>query len=151
MILRWPFSWASKQAVIPPQPLPVPSTQEVLARALARSGQRGHRVARWRIARRWCYYHAWRHGLPVVLAVLAPSSQLWPPGSKPIAAQQEPPTLPEPAAPAPVSTEAALTLRPATWSSANTALVPVDSTAPAPEAVLEPTLKTDTSLHSQEP
>ncbi len=75
-----PFGGAVQPTEAKPLPLPtaVPSTQAVLARALARSHQRSTRVARWRTARRWGVYHAWRHMLPVAMAVFVPASSWWP-------------------------------------------------------------------------
>ena len=148
MIARWPFAGAGKWVAVARQPSPVPSTQDVLAHALARSAQRGQRVARWRTARRWCYYHAWRHGLPVVLAVLAPSSQhLWQqPGA--VVAQAPATSMPTPT-PTAVEADPPLRLQASNFGSA-AARAP-GGAVPVLDAALEVPLKSDKSLHSQEP
>jgi hypothetical protein len=160
-----------------PRATPVPSTGEVLARAMAQSQRRGSRVARWRTARRWTVYHAWRHVLPVVLALAAPSSQylLWPNAlpsgqvaTAPVAPAPAPPsavalptaaqagTAPAAAEPAVASLATPEAPAPEEWSpvlALSTQLVPVPSAPPPNFAV--PTqaliLRADSSLHSQEP
>jgi hypothetical protein len=118
---------------------------------MAQSQRRGARVARWRTARRWTVFHAWRHVLPVVLALLAPSSQylLW--QGDPTAAEIAK-AVPTAIQALPASTSELETVSPQLVLS--TQLLPLPASAAAPPFAVpsEPlNLRADSSLHSQEP
>jgi hypothetical protein len=166
MSAPWPATEATTTTAVPalPRPAPVPSTSDVLARALAQSQRRGSRVARWRTARRWAVHHLWRHVLPTLLVLLVPSSRYlhWQSNLAAVELAQTQQTAPVPVpVPVPASPAAAEPLPPPTPAqedvspvlALSTQLLPVPTAAPPSFAVPpEPlVLRADSSLHSQEP